>query len=495
MGAFRFALHPPRLGVEQADLREAYITGYDRMPWRTRIELTDGQLICIRQVSESGALNVPWHVPSFGQVMLRTATLMERTEPYHLQLELARGKLNQLRNYAADWTTLGLELPPELREDIRHAQGLFGHALTVAPGTEAGQTADQAMAGACWACERLAQVYAEQLFRVRHQQYPRLTSLLGCRLGPHDRRAVECPEFRDAFNAASIRFSWRDIEPEEGDYHWEPFDDLVDWCLANKLVVTGGPLLNWTSQGVPDWLWLWEEDLGTVLSFMSDFVQAVIHRYQSRIRIWEVTARTNCGDALAMSEEERLRLTVRALRVARQADSEASLVVTLSQPWAEYMARTEYEYSPLHFADALLRADLGLTAIGLELIHGFERGASWSRDLLDVSALLDQYAALGVPLRVILAAPSAQEPDALARTDIEQRAGTWHGPWTQSQQADWADRVARLTTCKPYVQETTWSHFCDAEPHEFPNAGLVGADGTPKPALARLTTLRREHLR
>lgn len=495
MGALRFALHPPQLAADRPTLRDAYITGIDRVPWRTRVELGDGQLVCARQVGESGSLNVPWDVPGFGQIVIRTTTLMERAEPYHLQIELARGKLNQLRNHAAEWELLGLQIPNSIRDELRSAQAALAAAFNLPRDATAAEAAERSLSLACWTAERLTQVYADQVFKLRHTQYPKLGSLLGCRIGAHDLSVRQSPAFYEAFNSATVAFNWKDVEPSEGEYNWTPFDELIDWCHAHKLVITGGPLINWTAHTIPDWLWLWEEDFATILSFMSDFIQAVINRYQNRIRIWEVTARTNCGDALAMSEEERLRLTVRALRVARQTDPEASFFVTLSQPWAEYMARAEYEYSPLHFGDALLRADLGLTALGLEVVHGYERVASWNRDLLDLSALLDQYAVLGVPLRVALAAPSARKPDPKARTDIEHRPGESHGPWTEDRQADWAEQVVQITACKPYVQELTWSHFSDGEPHEFPNAGLIAEDGKPKPSLARLRAFRQAHLR
>ncbi len=43
--------------------------------------------------------------------MALSATLMERLAPYHLPLELARGKINQVRGQAADWIMGGLMMP------------------------------------------------------------------------------------------------------------------------------------------------------------------------------------------------------------------------------------------------------------------------------------------------------------------------------------------------------------------------------------------------
>ena len=36
-----------------------------------------------------------------------------------------------------------------------------------------------------------------------------------------------------------------------------------------------------------------------------------------------------------------------------------------------------------------------------------------------------------------------------------------------------------------------WSHFFDGSPHDYPHAGLIRPDGSPKPAFERLTAQRR----
>ena len=190
-----------------------------------------------------------------------------------------------------------------------------------------------------------------------------------------------------------------------------------------------------------------------------------------------------------------MRLTVRALRVARELDSEATYIITLGQPWAEYMARRDYEYSPINFADALIRADLGLGAIGLELAVGYEKDASFSRNHLEISEMLDRYALLGVPLHVALAAPSGWSADEKASGGWSFGGGTWHGGWSEATQAEWLEQTMRLVACKPYVQEVSWGNFSDAAPHEFALAGLAKVDGRPKPALERVLEFRRAHLR
>src|SRR5439155_17050123 len=107
-------------------------------------------------------------------------------------------------------------------------------------------------------------------------------------------------------------------------------------------------------------------------------------------------------------------LTARLAEAAWQVDPDLELVISVNQPWGEYMARKEYTYSPFIFADTLIRAGLKLAALELEWIMSVSPRGTYCRDALDASRQLDLYALLGVPLQVTLAYPCAEGPDALA---------------------------------------------------------------------------------
>ena len=101
--------------------RSSVAGGQDNMPYPTEATVDAQHLSLARSVSESGNLQTPWRIPGFGQLMTSSATLMERTAPYHLAIELARGKINQVRGQLADWTASGLVLSDALLEQIRAA--------------------------------------------------------------------------------------------------------------------------------------------------------------------------------------------------------------------------------------------------------------------------------------------------------------------------------------------------------------------------------------
>lgn len=492
MGVFRFVAHPPELLAEFVD--QALFNGPDQVPWPAELVIQDNQLVCRPHVAESGSLQIPWPVRGFGIPMLRTATLAYRAAPYCLPLELARGKLNQVRNQLADWQTIGLSVDASLHKQLREAHRLFYRAATTDEVEQTNALAQEALAAALRVGEDLVGHYGRQVLSLRHQQYPRLVTLWGCQLGDSPPIATWNKAIPMAFNSVRVPMNWRHIEPEEGQYQWDVYDEQVDWCQSHRLVVRGGPLVLLGAEGLPDWLWLWEQDAANLLSCMSDFVETAVSRYQSRIRLWEVTARTNTSDSLSLSEEQRLRLTVQMLEVARQVDPEARFLIRLDQPWGEYVAGGEHDLSPLHFADTLLRAGLGLTAVDLEISVGYAAPGSWPRDLLEFSRLLDLWSCLSIPLYLTLAVPSGEGPDARASRSTAARRGVWSRPWDEAAQNEWIERYLPLILAKPAVQAVTWCHFSDADPHELPHAGLVRPDGTPKPALETLARLRKEHL-
>jgi hypothetical protein len=489
-------LLPAGLTTEDAHelARACVVGGPDNMPYPTHVTLDAHRLTLRRNVDESGALVVPWRVPGAGRLMNTSATLIERPEPYHLQLELARGKVNQLRNQTADWLAGGLQVTPDLLQQVRAATLAFTRAVTQLPSDQAAAAAQNALALSHEAAELLTQLYIDQVFQVRHQRQPRLDTALGCRLGsiPAGPAADSLPPL---CNSICLPFSWSAIEPSESDYHWEPADALLDWAEGQGVAVSAGPLIDFSRSTLPYWLWLWERDLQSLASFMCDYVETVVKHYRGRIGVWQLTAASNYAAVLGLGEDEMLWLTVRLVEAARQADPGLELVIGIAQPWGEYMALEDRTHSPFVFADTLIRSGLNLSALDLELVMGVGPRGSYCRDLLEASRLLDLYTMLGVPLRVTLGYPAADDPDPAADPEMAVALGHWHQGFSPDVQADWAAAFGALALCKPTVQGLFWTHFSDAEPHQFPHCGLFDAAGRPRPALERLRQLREQHLR
>lgn len=494
MGVMRFLVHPADILNDWPEVHQAYLSGMDGTIWATRIEIDGPHVLCRRANPDSGKLHVAWPVEGFGRPVLTTSSLPERPGSYLLVLELARGKIVQVRNQLAAWEGAGMVIPGDFLELHRAAHHLFAQAAASQDTIpQSAGFAQQSLEKACAAADALTRSYTRQRLETRQRQYPQLPTALACELGDQPPEDDWAATFLPAFNAAAVPVQWRFIEPEEGEYHWEPYDAQVEWCLANDLVLRGGPLLDLSPNGLPRWLWHWENDYWNLESFVCDFVETAISRYAGKIRVWELAARVNTGGGLALNEEQRLTIVAKTLEIARQVDIKSQFLIRIDQPWGEYQARGQHKLTPIHFSDALLRAGLGLAGINLEIAVGFSPRGTQSRDALDFSRLIDQWAGLGVPLQVTLAFPSASTGDPRLTSDFEVERNSWKLPWSEQAQADWIDLHLPLLLAKPSVVAVFWTHFTDAHAHRFPHAGLLRPDNTRKLALDRIVGLRQEY--
>ena len=401
MGQFHF-FAPSHEQVPVEALASAYLAGMEGIPWGSanRWDHPDGTrpvaFSLERAIKESGNLNIPWRVEGFGELMLSTASLMETSAPYNLPIELARGVVNRLRNQAADWRMAGLAISDELANEIRAASNGFIEAITALPNhLNAVAAAQKAIRLGLQAGESLCLEYTRQALAARHQNAEHLPTLLGCRLG--SRMIVE-PEgnyLASGFNAAAIPFTWRAIEQNAGKHECDIFDQQIAWCQEHGLRVIGGPLLYLDEQHLPDWLYLWEDDYEQVQSYVTQYIEATVIRYRGRVQVWNCAARMNVGGTIPLTEEQRLRLMVAAVDELRRNDPQTQIILSFDQPWAEYLAANDRDLSPLHLADSLVRADLGLAGIGIEFNIGYQPGGTAPRELLEYSRQLDRWSVLG----------------------------------------------------------------------------------------------------
>jgi hypothetical protein len=495
MGTMTFHLpsEPPQ---DLRDLERACIAGGpDNMPWPTERRLVNGDLNLQRVVEDSGYLAVPWAVEGHGQLMGASATLMERAAPYDLVVELARGKVNQVRGQASDWAATGVQISAALQAQVQLASQAFGRTVTAATPAELHRQAQQTLALAYTAADALVATYCQQWFAFRRQRQGRLNTALNCRLGLAPPPQPLAEALAIACSGVAVPLSWHVVEAEETSYRWEACDALIAWAQEQHLTVTAGPLIDFSSSQLPAWLWLWERDLPSLATFMCRYVENAVRRYRGRIRRWHLTAASNYATVLHLNEDQLLGLTYRLSEAARQVDPGLEIVIGVSQPWGEYMAQADRTHSPFIFADTLIRSGVNLAALDLEVVMGPGPRGSYCRDRLELSRLLDLYALLGVPLSLTLGYPSAAAADLEADPEQTLNGGHWRDGFTPAVQADWATAYAEVAACKPFVQGLTWTHLSDAEPHLFPHCGLADAQGTAKPALQRLRQLREAHLR
>jgi hypothetical protein len=490
-----FQLPPTLPPAAEALLQQAcFAAGYDQTPSPTQVRIENRVLHLSREMNESGYLFLPWPVGPVGAMVTTTSTLRERPEPYNLMLELARGKFNQLRTQESEWREVGLQTPADFDHELNEVNHLFATAALNQPSAEADAAAFQVLNRSYQAADRLVRLYIEQMFATRLEEEGKLPTWFSARYlsAPTD---AYFGDYRRAFNAARIGLRWRDVEPSESNYSWGMLDQAVDSACAAGLPISIGPIIDLAPGMLPAWTEGWHGDLQTLAAFMGDFLETVIGRYRDRVRRWVVGAGFNHADGAGLSDDERLRLMQRLFEAALQIDPQLDLIVSVAQPWGDYLAHEDQTISPLSFADDLIRTGMKVSAVELEVRCGTSPRGSWSRDLLDTSRLIDMFSLLGLPIEVLLSQPASSAPDFGARDHQEDLwAPAWRGGPTPEGQAEWGVSFAAMALCKPEVRAVTWDHWSDADPHLTPAGGLVTTGGAVNPLLARFEGLRTKFL-
>ncbi|MEN1679081.1 MAG: endo-1,4-beta-xylanase [Planctomycetota bacterium] len=480
-------------------LARVFMAGVDELPYGGRAFRSGDQLIVERRESDSACVWAPWPVGPTpggeprGEWLLGTATLMERDEPYLMEVELARGTVYRVRNQLANWKLLGLESSEPLEEQVAEATRLFCRCATRHDEPEqATEHAAAALAVAADASLALTKLYANQAMEARLAAVDKLPTLMGAHLGSGAPGEAE-EQLANGLSLIGMPCSWAEIEASEGRRRWRESDTQAQWAQRNGLRICAGPLLEFADRSIPDWAYLFEGDFEALSGLMVGHVEATVKRYRGYVQLWNVAGRVNRAKALGLGDEQRLQLVARAVRAAREADPKSPVIVSLDQPWGEYLTGEPSELSPIDFADALERAELGIAGFGLELNLGYWPDGTTLRNPLDFSRLLDQWSLrLELPVMLQVTLPSTASPESLP--GAKARVVAAGGGDDADFQSRWIERCLPMLLAKNCVQVVLWNAPRDTPHALYPNGGLLDESGAAKPALAALRELRDKYL-
>ncbi len=495
MGLMRFQV-PERERVTREAIQRCYVTGLDYVPTPAHKSWDgEGALRIEREIDESGCFHILWDVEGHGLLLLSTASLMERQRPYLLPLELARGTVNRLRIKTSLWKSAGLKVDPSLAAQIDQAVKTFIQAATSQDQPQvAAQRAEASLRIALDAIDGLSQQYADQVLDLRQHTSSPLSTLLAGNLGEQVVPENLEPMYDAAFNSAAVPLNWSVIQPEPNRYDWSIADHQLKLCRRHRAKVIAGPLIRPDRQCLPDWVErrCWEDDW--FAAQIHRYVAEVVKRYKGQVHLWHCSAAANLPSE-RLSDQQRVQITVTALEATRRYDPRTPVIVSFDQPWAEYAAEQPGAVPPTHFAEMLIRAELGLSGIGLELNLGYWPDGSLPRDVLEIGQLIDSWSLLGLPLIPILSIPSACETDVLASRSAARPIRSLRSDCpSMDSQKRWVERLLPTLLAKQSVQAIVWNQVLDSTSHRFAHGGLFDAGSKPKPSLSSIIALRRDYL-
>ncbi len=519
MGQMRFRV-PNASSFDPQIWSTAFVSGLEGIPWASRNRIEDDILIIDRSVGESGKLSIVWPTDEYGPIVLSTASIRCNDAPYLLSLELARGTIHRVRGRALDWQRVGLKLPEAFLSLIDQSLSAFiDAALRVESDKEAHKIAQRSIDLAISASKPLSRAFISQSLQARHQVEKQFSTLLGVKITPKEDWEPTANALLPIVNTLNISMELGQIESTSKSVALSVLDAQMEWARKHSLRVFGGPLMNLQSHAVPKWFYLFN-DFDSLYRAACDHANEMVERYRGQVHLWSAAAGLNAPNPLGISDEQILHLAVGVIQTVRRIDPKTPVILNIDTPWAEYLGQKTDGISPLHFADALIRADLGLSGLGLELNMNYWPTGSLPRDLVDLSDLIDHWNILGLPLLAIVTTANSLQPDpgAIAKTNIVSnwtypQFDSWAGSGPSEADQDSSDsdpskvtnatavrlpangmEIVQMLLAKNNIHGIMWNQASDLGEHGFPNAGLVSSTGKHRSLLDGLVRLRQLHV-
>ncbi len=473
--------------VDEFELCGAYLFGSDGITIRrSRITFKKGIIECEKPNRETAGLTLLWSVEGFGKVLLSTACLPERKQPYILNVELARARLMQIITKREDWSFFDGMNNGGVFQD---AQNLFIKSIqNISDVSKASRLADESIQKAVIFSEKLANKHANALFTARGTNHGFGRGCLGCQIEPEQIKNTEYIEkLTESFNFVSIPINWAQIETEKGNYDFSAIDACVNTLSKRRLVICAGPLLCFLPENLPKWLVSRKHGFEKTREAAYQFISEVVNRYAGHIRVWRVISGMNVFNCLGFSFEQILEMT-RAATMAVKACSDRSLkIVEISNPWSECYTASTNTLPPIVYMDMVLQSGITFDAFGLQMRFGKNQAGMHIRDMMQISAVLDSFAPIARSLYITEVEVPSESNEGLESPEV---AGVWHEQWNQKRQGEWLEQFYKIAFSKPFVDTVTYSHLVDIKDGAITNSGLLTSKLEEKKSFGVLQKLR-----
>ena len=487
--------------AEDHALRCAHLLGSDGNAMRCDLRFEDGMIVAEKRETGSAALALQHRVGELGEMTLQTCLLPERDEPHLLTLELARHRLMTLFAKLEDWGMFDLPADHPVTKRTEKARALFVEALC-AQGDDPAEC--ERLAGECLAVsldgsEELALAHSELLLRRRKNSPSQTRHIIGCGVALDDAHERLRTGLASNFDYLMLPVPWKMLAPEEGEYQWTRMDGWGEWAAQTRAAVLAGPLIAFDADNLPDWLYIWEHDYDTVRDLAYEHVERVVGRYRGAVAAWNVAAGLHVNSHFSFNFEQLMDLTRMGLMLVKKLQPSAKALVEIRQPYGEYYSANARSIPPKMYADLVVQSGVAFDGFQVHLPMGQAKPGQYTRDLMQLSNLLDEYGSYGKPLYVTLATPS--EPvtqmmiaDPESNEPIDDNSGFWRQAWSPTVQSHWLEAAFQIAASKPYVEGVAWQQLLDTADIELPLSGLIGEALQPKPAYRRVTAFRRAML-
>lgn len=480
--------------VPVSELADAMVVDLESMPaFEHKPEIAAGK-VTLPVPNEPFAVCMPLPVAGFGHVVVCAdnggdgyARAEVSGKTINFCLEAARSRVAAVTRSEAGFGESGTQFSAGYRERISKAQTFLADALK--------KRSDETASAKLAMSSLRESLHAGEMLAVEHAQSRIAASpaRTGFRFGCSGFRYPELGEgyaelFGDLLNFATLPFYRARTEEREGERDFSRVERILEWTARDGIAVKGHPLVWFHQSGIP--AWLKGRSYDQVQTVHRDYVLDAVGRFSDRIKIWDVINEAHdWANDFDYTPDQLVEMTRLAADATKEADPDAFRIVNSCWTWSEYVAHGRnysraigrLACSVLQYLHNLMDAGVDFEAIGLQMYYP-------QRDLFEINRQLDRFCRLGKPVHITeLGVSSSTRPVEhleIARVHFVRH---WHGPWSESVQADWIEAFAMLCYSKPSIEAVTWWDFCD--PAFIPHGGLVDESLRPKEAYHRLQRL------
>lgn len=483
----KFSTFPANGDAKRVDLRGAYVIGSDDVPLRAELSAHDGEVICKKRSAGAAGISLLWNVEGSGNLMLESIRVQERDRPYNLAVELARGRILRMLHKLEDWGLHDFDDAAPLLKLLDTARDHLIDALQADTDEDATKHARDSLRVAVSASEGLAELHGKVFLDRRESTGSFGEYVIGCTAGNEAPSDTLIEKLAAAADVVTVRMPWRDIEPTEQNFAWQRTDAWIEALSKAKIGIRGAPLLSFNESNVPDWLFIWEHDFDTIRDLAFEHVRRVINRYGQFVEEWTVVSGIHATNCFAFNFEQLMELTRMSAALTKQLAPRAHTILEIVAPFGEYYARNQRTIPPLLYADMAVQSGVNFDAFGLQIMVGPGIDGMFTRDMFQLSCLLDQFTKLGKPVHVTgILAPSSASIAGSQSLD----GGFWRGEWSDDVQQKFMKQFFDIALSKPFIESVTWGALLDDAKAPVPSGGLLRTDQTTKPAFDTLKQFR-----
>ncbi|NJM67863.1 MAG: 1,4-beta-xylanase [Acaryochloris sp. RU_4_1] len=404
--------------------------------------------------------------------------------PLNLNLACAQSRLHRVWGAIATWKSQGYACPPPVKAQLQKAAAFLQQALAAANSKAMAALANDSLRESLWAGE--AAVFAQAQDQIR-QQGSRPHFLFGCNCFGHPDSGAEYDRhFQQLFNFATLPFYWQSFEPKAGQPNFGKTDGMVQWLEQAGITAKGHPLVWFHEAGLP--AWVKGKSYAQLQDLLRQRVREITRHYGDRISYYDIINEAHDIDwanLLNFSAQQQLEMTRLAAEAAAQGHPHLQRIINTCCQWAEYVARGRQDpqlHSAYHYLQTCIATDIPFEIIGMQLYYP-------NQDMFEINRLLERFSQLGKPIHITELGVSSNTTRA-ENTPFPEPPGLWHGPWSETIQADWVEQFYTLCYSKPYIEAVTWWDLADGG--FWPHGGLLRPDFTPKLSYLRLATLQKQ---